>query len=363
MGLPVSVLKLGYRGVLRPRLFAIGGGDPERAHEWSIAALSRLASLPPALAAVRALCGRPNRPTVVAGIEFPGRVGVAAGLEKNAVAVPAWSALGFGFAELGTVTAAGQPGNPKPRMFRLRDSGGIVNRMGFNNDGAAVVAQRLERIGASRGHNLRRLGMPLGISIGKSRVTPVGAAVGDYVTSLRLLAPYADYIAVNVSSPNTPDLRRLQERAALVELTAALRREARDLAGGGAPMPIFVKLAPDLAAAQLDDILTVCEDGGVAGLIVSNTTIGRDGLAPRDRRAATEAGGLSGRPLTSTSLALVSDIAHRSTLPVMGAGGIMRPVDARAMFDAGARLVQLYTGFIYEGPALVAAINRADARR
>jgi len=202
-----AVLDAGYRAVVRPALFRSQGGDPELIHESLIALLGGLN--PAARAMLRLLSGRPTSPVTVAGVRFPGRVGVAAGLDKDARTVEAWSALGFGFAELGTVTALAQPGNDKPRLYRLRDSRAIINRMGFNNPGAKAMADRLYGLGVQRGE--LTCGIPLGISLGKSKVTPVADAVPDYVASLRMLAPYADYIAINVSSPNTPGLRSLQE--------------------------------------------------------------------------------------------------------------------------------------------------------
>jgi len=310
----------------------------------------------PARAAVRALCVGPPAPVTVAGIEFPAVTGLAAGMDKNGVAVRAWGALGFGHVELGTVTAEAQPGNGRPRLFRLPGSGALVNRMGFNNDGAQALADRLHLAGVRRGN--RAVGIPVGISLGKTKITPLAAATEDYLRSLRLLAGHADYVAVNVSSPNTAGLRSLQDGPALAELVGALVAEAVTLAGGTPPVPIFVKVAPDLTDAALEDVLGVCAESGAAGLVATNTTLARDGLAARDQARAIEAGGLSGTPLTQRARAVVRFLAARTDLPIIGVGGIMTRDDGAAMLDAGARLLQIYTGFVYGGPGLVRALNQ-----
>jgi dihydroorotate dehydrogenase len=338
-----------YGRALRPLLFRTGGGDPEEAHELALRWLGRL---PRAAARAHAPAAAARE---VFGLRFPNPVGLAAGMDKDGRALPAWAALGFGFVEVGTVTWHPQPGNDRPRLFRLPDSGGIVNRMGFNNAGARALAARLAALG--------RLPVPLGVSLGKSKVTPLDEAVGDYVASLRALYAHGDYFAVNVSSPNTPGLRALQDRAALDELLAALVSEATALAAGGAPKPVLVKVAPDLTDAALGELLEVCADRGVAGLIATNTTLSRDGVAAADAAAAAQAGGLSGRPLTERALEVVGFVAKRSPLPVIGVGGIMRPADAVRMTDAGAALVQLYTGFVYGGPGLVRGCVRALSGR
>jgi dihydroorotate dehydrogenase len=292
----------------------------------------------------------------VFGIRFPGPVGLAAGMDKNGIALPAWRALGFGFVEVGTVTAHPQPGNEKPRLFRLVESEAVINRMGFNNLGSAALADRLEAYGP--------LGYPLGISIGKSKVTPLEDAVEDYVTSLRRLYRYGDYFAVNVSSPNTPGLRSLQDAGQLRDLLTALHAEAAGLSSGSRDAkPILVKIAPDLTEQAIDELLGVCTDSRVAGIIATNTTIGRSGLAASDQASAAEAGGLSGRPLTEISAKAVAHI-HAETggaLPIIGVGGILEPSDATRLFDAGASLVQVYTGLIYRGPGLIRLINRSLA--
>ncbi|MCC6497410.1 MAG: quinone-dependent dihydroorotate dehydrogenase, partial [Propionibacteriaceae bacterium] len=367
MGLPAGLLDAGYTRLVRPVLFRSFGGDPEAVHEWMIHTLAGVGSTAPARGAARLFAGSRGSAATVAGVRFPSRVGLAAGLDKDATAVLAWAGLGFGFAELGTVTGRGQPGNDRPRAFRLRASRALINRMGFNNPGAAAVAATLAARNIYRGNGAA--GIPIGISIGKTKVVEIEDAVEDYLTSLRLLAPHADYFAVNVSSPNTPGLRSLQDAGALAELLATLVAEAAALgipsppraspraegrppgAGSGregwpsatGPVPVFVKVAPDLTWAQLDEVLAVCESRGAAGLIATNTTLARDGLAAADAARAAEAGGLSGAPLTVRAREVVAHLAERTRLPVIGSGGIMTAADAMAMFDAGAELVQLYT--------------------
>jgi len=331
-----------FERAVRPVLFRLGGGDAEKAHEFTLKRLTRLSRRPRALALLRSRYAT-SAPVDVFGVRFPNPVGLAAGMDKNGVALPAWPALGFGFVEVGTVTAHAQPGNDRPRLFRLPASEAIINRMGFNNAGAAALAARLQALGP--------LGVPLGISLGKSKTTPLDEAVDDYLTSYNLLRPYADYIAVNVSSPNTPGLRTLQDKSALAALLAALAGKT----------PVLVKIAPDLSEPAIAELLEVCLSAGAAGLIATNTTLGRDGLAAADQPRAVEAGGLSGRPLTERARKVVHFV-HQETggaLPIIGVGGVLDPDDATRLFDAGAALVQLYTGFIYRGPALVRAAARS----
>jgi dihydroorotate dehydrogenase len=248
-------------------------------------------------------------------------------------------------------------------MFRLPRSGAVINRMGFNNGGADALAARLAALGG--------IGVPLGISLGKSKITSVNDAVGDYLTSLRAVYPYADYIAVNVSSPNTPGLRTLQDRGPLDELLAALTAEAGSLAWNEherpghrhGPVPVLVKIAPDLTDDAIGDLLDVCVDRGIAGLIATNTTVSRPGIDPAEARLATESGGLSGRPLGPRALEVVRFVTGRCDLPVIGVGGIGSAEDGLRMLDAGASLLQLYTGFVFGGPPLLTALNRAIAAR
>jgi dihydroorotate dehydrogenase len=338
-----------YERLVRPLLFRAAGGDAEAVHERTLRALTRLAAYPRVVAPLRRYHGGAGAARTVFGVRFPNPVGLAAGMDKNGVALGAWPAFGFGFVELGTVTRHAQPGNPRPRIVRLPASEAIVNRMGFNNDGAEALAERLAAVGP--------VPVPVGISLGKSKVTPVEDAVEDYVRSYRALYPYADYVAVNVSSPNTPGLRSLQDRAALSGLLRALAAERSGV-------PLLVKVAPDLTDTALGEVLEVCTEHGIDGVIATNTTLGRRGVAPRDaERAAAEAGGLSGRPLTERSRQVVEFVVRESGLPVIGVGGVLEPDDALRLFDAGASLVQLYTGLIYRGPGLVRRINRAVATR
>lgn len=345
-----------YEKVARPALFKIGGGDAEAAHTRMVHTLARLDGGSRAERVLAALVPAARAPRTVFGVRFDNPVGLAAGMDKDAVAVPAWAALGFGFVEVGTVTWHPQPGNPCPRLFRLRESEAIINRMGFNNAGAVAVAARLKALGPAR--------IPVGISLGKSKITPVQEATADYLASLRVLLPYADYIAVNVSSPNTPGLRSLQDRGALDELLGTLQAHVR-AEGGTTAKPLLLKIAPDLTEPAVAEILEVCEAHGVAGIIATNTTIARAGLAPGDADRAACSGGLSGRPLHAAAVRMIAFVARETggALPIVGVGGILHPDDALRMLDAGARLVQLYTGLVYRGPGLVRGITKAVAAR
>ena len=332
-----------YQKLLRPILFRWAGGDPEAIHEAMISWLSHVPATRSAQVA---------NPVTVAGIEFPNRIGVAAGLDKDGVAAAAWARFGFGHAELGTVTGQAQPGNPRPRMFRARASQGVINRMGFNNRGADALADRLLKLGVQRGN--RRLGIPLGVSIGKTKAIALVDAASDYLASLDALRDHADYFAVNVSSPNTPGLRSLQAAKELEQLLGCIIESASQ---GTDRIPVFVKLAPDLEPSQLTETLAVIRDCGAAGIIATNTTLSREGLDVADAHLAGEEGGLSGAPLTSKALAFVERVVSETDLPVIGVGGIMSPRDGVRMFEAGAVLLQIYTGFIYAGPALVRGLN------
>ncbi len=343
-----------YRAV-RPLLFRLGGSDPEAVHEWTLTRLEQLSRWPRVIRALQRRYGAPGAAGTVFGLRFPSPVGLAAGMDKDGRALPAWPGLGFGFVEVGTVTRRPQPGNPRPRLFRLPASEAIINRMGFNNRGAEALAARLAALGP--------LPFPVGISLGKSKTTPLGRAVDDYLDSLRILHRYGDYFAVNISSPNTPGLRGLQDREHLAGLLGGLLAEARALAGDKLPKPLLVKLAPDLDEYAIGELLQVCEEQRVAGVIATNTTVARYGIAPGDAATATQPGGLSGRPLGERAREVVRFI-HRETggsLPVIGVGGILDADDAARMFDAGASLVQVYTGLVYRGPGLVRDINRAAA--
>ncbi|WP_033292363.1 quinone-dependent dihydroorotate dehydrogenase [Amycolatopsis jejuensis] len=332
--------------IVRPSLYRLAFHDPEVVHERTVSLLSRAGG------ALRPVSRwyRTDDPVSVLGLRFPNRVGLAAGMDKDGRALGAWPALGFGFVEVGTVTRHAQPGNPKPRLYSLPASDAVINRMGFNNDGAQALADRLARGGKPR--------VPLGVSIGKSKVTPLEEAVEDYRYSLRVLHPYADYFAINVSSPNTPGLRALQDKAALAGLLA----ELKTISGS---TPLLVKVAPDLTDDALTELLDVCLEHGVSGIIATNTTLARTGIAPAEATLAAETGGLSGRPLTERSAEVVRFVCKETggKLPIIGVGGILGADDALRMLDAGASLVQLYTGFALHGPGLVRRVSRGIAGR
>lgn len=324
--------------------------DAERAHHAGFAAVR--AARPLTSAAWRRFV--PDLPVTALGLEFANPLGMAAGFDKNAVGIDALGALGFGHVEIGTVTGEAQPGNPTPRLFRLPRDRAVVNRMGFNNDGAEVVAHRLaERRGARTGRNTEgsRPGVVLGVNIGKTKVVPEDEAIGDYEKSTRLLAPEADYLVVNVSSPNTPGLRNLQAVEKLEPLLTAVRRRADEVTR--TRVPLLVKIAPDLSDGDILAVGDLVNALDLDGIIATNTTISRDALAtPPAVVEEIGAGGLSGRPLTERSLdvlrLLTGRVDERRTL--ISVGGITTPQDARARLEAGATLLQGYTAFIYEGP-------------
>ncbi len=329
-----------YETFVRPLLFSL---DAETAHHLTIGLLQRASHFDSALRVLRSFQPT-SKPKTLFGLNFPNPIGLAAGLDKNGVALPAWAALGFGFIEIGTVTAKAQPGNAKPRIFRLPEQQALINRLGFNNDGADAIAKRLAALRASA----RWPAVPVGINIGKSRATPIEEATDDYLYSFRMLRDFADYITLNVSSPNTPSLRELQAPEKLSELLSAIGNETEI-----APKPLIVKISPDLSGEDLKGILAVCEENGVSGIIATNTTLDHSSIAPQ----LDQPGGLSGAPLRNKSTALVREIATRSTIPVIASGGIFDAESAREKFRAGAQLVQLYTGFVYRGPQLVREIT------
>lgn len=335
--------------------------DPEVAHDGAVLALAMLARVPPVCRVMESLTGLPRSlqaPVECFGVRFPNRVGMAAGFDKNAECWRAGAALGFGHVEVGTITRHKQEGNPKPRMFRYPAQEALLNRMGFNNDGAEIVARRLATHPV-RGH--RRI--PLGINIGKSKITPLEEAVEDYLFSFGLLADHADYIAVNVSSPNTPGLRALQEKGPLSELLGALQsaNRAREAPGRGGRCPILLKIAPDLSFPQIDEILEIISEHGIDGIIATNTTVER----PGSLSGVTEAGGLSGAPLSRRSTGIIRYIscATGGKLPIIGVGGIHSESDAGEKIDAGAVLVQIYSGWVFRGPFFAADLAWALARR
>lgn len=330
---------------LKPYLFK---RDPELMHERVMGLLTWTAEHPAALRLAYAACTvqDPRLTTQAFGLTFPNPVGLAAGFDKNAVAIPAWAALGFGFVEVGSVTAHAQPGNPKPRLFRFPDDAALINRLGFNNEGAEVVASRLAALRAEA-----PLTVPVGVNVGKSKVTPLGDAPRDYLASLELLWPHADYFVLNVSSPNTPGLRVLQERGHLERLLTEVTAFAADQ-----PFkPVLIKLAPDLDDDGLAEAAEIAVQYGLAGLVATNTTVARTGL----RTATGESGGLSGRPLRERSSGVLRFLTGLKTgLPVISVGGVGTAHDVAERLHAGACLVQLYTSLVYEGPFLLKTLNQ-----
>ncbi|MDS4025897.1 MAG: quinone-dependent dihydroorotate dehydrogenase [Candidatus Contendobacter sp.] len=325
--------------LLRALLFQL---DPETAHDWTRMML-HLPGVGP-LARITAL-GIPNAPRRVMGIDFPNPVGLAAGLDKDGECIPIWRALGFGFVEIGTVTPRPQPGNPKPRLFRLPRAQALINRMGFNNQGVDRLVERLRRVNGSG---------VLGINIGKNADTPVERAADDYLLGLRKVYPWASYVAVNISSPNTPGLRDLQYGAALDRLLEALKTEQARLAvEHGRYVPLAIKIAPDIADADLPTVGQALMRHELDAVIATNTTFSRVGVEKLPH--AQETGGLSGAPLMTRSTTVVERLREifAGKLPIIAVGGILSGADAAAKIAAGASLVQLYTGFIYRGPELI----------
>lgn len=323
-----------YHQLLRPFFFML---PAEAAHNLAILGL-RLT--PPSL--LRAAFGQtPQKPTKLFGLTFPNPVGLAAGMDKNASALRAWEALGFGFIEAGTITALAQPGNPKPRCFRYPSQQVLINRMGFNNAGASAVAKRLARQKAS-GKWPR---VPVGINIGKSKLTPNEQAASDYATSYKLLLPFGDYFVVNVSSPNTPNLRALQDRDSLAEIIQTLKRINNI-------KPLLVKIAPDLTDDAVRDIAALAESEHLAGIIATNTTLDHSSV-PKE---SDQQGGLSGGPLRQRSTEVLRILRSATKLPIIASGGIMDAAAAQEKLEAGANLVQIYTGFVYNGPELIREI-------
>jgi dihydroorotate dehydrogenase len=337
-----------YRSLVRPILFRL---PPETAHELALHSLSVLQ--PISKFVVRPFAS-PALKTKLFDLCFRNPVGLAAGFDKDGVALESLAALGFGFIEAGTVTYHPQPGNPKPRLFRLSEDEALINRAGFNNAGAAAFARHVEH---------RRPDCVLGISIGKSKITPLEEATADYLASFELVYQLADYVAINVSSPNTPQLRELQQSEQLTSLLRALQTRNRELQkthARAAPVPLLVKISPDLERRDLEMIVEVGERLQIDGIIATNTTVSRDNLrTERGRVEAYGAGGLSGKPLTNRATQMIAELYQltRGRMPLIGVGGIFTAEDAWEKIRAGASLVQLYTGFIYKGPRIVSRIN------
>jgi dihydroorotate dehydrogenase len=335
-----------HKKLIRPFLFR---QDSEVAHNKAVRSLARASRSRFALNAVERFFGSPELPTEVFGLKFPNPVGLAAGMDKHAAAVPGWAALGFGFTELGGVTWHAQDGNPKPRMFRAIPDEAVINRMGFNNSGAEAVAQKLaewKKSGLWPAH-------PVGINLGKSKITPLENASEDYANSFRVLRDFADFFVVNVSSPNTPNLRQLQDKTALDEIFAVLQLQ------NTTKKPVLVKVAPDLTFDALDEILELVAPRSIAGIVATNTTITRPHSSDAAlRKIYAEAGGLSGRPLRVPSTEVVRHLYKQTQgrVPIIGVGGIFSADDAWEKITAGASLVQCYTGLVYEGPGLARKI-------
>jgi dihydroorotate dehydrogenase len=332
----------------RPFLFGL---DPETAHELTLGSLERLQRTPLQWAYRNGFVADPIE---LAGLRFPNRVGLAAGLDKNARCIDALGAMGFGFVEVGTVTPKPQPGNPRPRMFRLPEANALINRLGFNNEGLDAFITNVQR------SSFRSQGRLLGLNIGKNAATPIEEATSDYLACLSGVYPHADYVTVNISSPNTKNLRALQSDEALDGLLSAIAQRREQLAAThGRRVPVFVKIAPDLDPAQVDVIAATLRRHAMDGVIATNTTISRDrvqGLAH-----AQEAGGLSGGPLLDASNLVIAQLraALGGGFPIIGVGGVLTAADALAKLRAGADVVQIYTGLIYRGPALVDEVARA----
>jgi dihydroorotate dehydrogenase len=344
-----------YRNLIRPALFT---QDSEAIHDRTMRTLGWTSRHEILCDAVASLFGAPRDCGLeLFGLKFPNPVGLAAGMDKHAVAVPVWEALGFGFIELGGVTWHSQSGNPAPRMFRAVSDEALINRMGFNNPGAEAIAAKLGE--------WRALGRwpkhPVGINLGKSKVTPLEKAAEDYASSFRVLRSHADFFVVNVSSPNTPYLRQLQDKSALDQILATMQQINQRPA-----KPVLVKVAPDLSFEALDEILELVEPRQIAGIVAANTTISRpETNDPRLKHIYAEAGGLSGRPLRARSTEIVRHLycATKGRLPIIGVGGIFDADDAWEKITAGASLVQLYTGLVYEGPSLAKQIVNGLRRR
>ena len=334
-----------YKRVIRPILFLF---DPEWVHYFSFAAIRVLHRIPFMGGLVRKLYSskKPSLQKEVFGIHFPNPVGLAAGFDKDAKLFRELSNFGFGFIEIGTVTPKPQGGNPKPRLFRLKKDKGIINRMGFNNEGVEAAAKRLKR----------NKNIIIGGNIGKNKTTPNNNAQEDYLICFDVLFDVVDYFVVNVSSPNTPNLRDLQEKEPLTALLNTLQKQ-----NNSKPKrkPILLKIAPDLSDTQLSDIIDIVQVTKIDGVIATNTTLSRDGLKSNETLPS-QSGGLSGKPLNKRSTEVIRYLHTHSkgAFPIVGVGGIHTPSDAKEKLDAGASLIQLYTGFVYEGPALVCNINK-----
>ncbi|HEY3932132.1 MAG TPA: quinone-dependent dihydroorotate dehydrogenase [Verrucomicrobiae bacterium] len=342
-----------YKKIVRPLLFT---QDAERAHDFTLKILARASRSKFACDLIGKFFSAPELPVELFGLKFPNPVGLAAGMDKFAAAVPVWEKLGFGFCELGGVTWHAQDGNLQPRMFRAVVDEAIVNRMGFNNPGAEVFAQKLAEWKKSE----HWPDHPVGINLGKSKITPLEKAAEDYANSFRVLRDLADFFVVNVSSPNTPNLRQLQDKSALDEILAAIQEQNQNR------KPILVKIAPDLSFEAIDEIFELVSSRSIAGIVATNTTVSRpqtkDSVA---QKIYSETGGLSGRPLRARSTEIIRHIFKQSNgkLPILGVGGIFSADDAWEKITAGASLVQIYTGLVFEGPGIAKKITGGLVQR
>ena len=331
---------------LRRILFRL---DPERSHQLALNALRLAGNFPPSKWFLTQLYETSSKPVQAFGLTFKNPVGLAAGYDKDALAINGLSALGFGHLEIGTVTLKPQPGNPRPRVFRLPEEGGIINRMGFPSRGSSYVQRQVTKA-------RRPLSCIIGLNLGKNKDTPLTEASNDYIDLIRRFMFYADYLTINISSPNTIGLRRLQGREMLEQLLGAIQKEREDISlGRGGHSPILVKISPDLNDEEMDDAIGVILDKGMDGVIATNTTMARDGLRSKYKR---ESGGLSGSPLAVKSEAVLSRVVKLvgGKIPIISAGGIMSPEDAKKRLALGASLIQLYTGLVYRGPKLIKEI-------
>ncbi len=331
---------------IRPLLFRL---NPEIAHQLTLHALRTAGNFPPANRLLRQIHQAPSKPVQAFGLTFKNPIGLAAGWDKNAVAIQGLFALGFGHVEVGTVTPQPQPGNPRPRVFRLLEDEAVINRLGFPSQGAAYVERQILRVGKKRSGRV-------GINLGKNKDTPLEEAANDYIELMRRFMHYADYLTINISSPNTVGLRRLQGREMLEQLLGAIQRERENISlGRGGNAPILVKISPDLNTEELDEAIGVILDAGMDGIIATNTTLARDGLRSKHQH---EIGGLSGKPLAAGSEAVLSHVVKlvNGKIPIISVGGIMHPDDAKKRLALGASLVQVYTGMVYRGPGLIQRI-------
>ncbi len=341
-----------YKALIRPLLFQL---NPERAHHFTFGLLSVLSALPGVKTLLRSLYDvhDPRLERKILGLTFPNPVGLAAGFDKDARLIDAMACFGFGFIEIGTLTPRPQPGNDRPRLFRLPADQALINRMGFNNEGVAAAVKRLRQ---------RTSKVIVGGNIGKNKATPNDQAEEDYALCMEALYPYVDYFVVNVSSPNTPGLRELQEKEPLKKLLLRVKAISQSKEK---PKPVLLKIAPDLTKEQLDDVVDILKATATDGVIATNTTISRDGLSTGQAEvAAIGAGGLSGRPVRNRSTEIIRYLREKlgKDFPIIGVGGIMTPEDAVEKLEAGADLVQIYTGFVYEGPGFVRRICGALLR-